>query len=197
MVQVKKTEVAEAITAAAHELFKTHGYSGTRMPQIAKAAGVSAANIYVYFNAKLDILVAVYQTWFNQKLDELRSRVAASEHPSLALRTLFRGMWQDFPAADNGFCGILIEALADRANQERYSPELRGVVERALLDMLQGCLPLTDPHKLRAIASMLVMAFDGYALNYHLRNGETAPNEEIDALCDMLLAAQTAPQSIP
>ena len=191
MVQVKKTEIAEAITAAAHELFKTHGYAGTRMPQIAKAAGVSAANIYVYFDAKLDILIAVYQTWFNQKLEELRTRVLSCDSPSVALRILFRGMWQDLPAADNGFCGILIEALSDRSNQEKYSPQLRGVVETALLEMLQGCLPSAGQTRLRAIASMMVMAFDGYALNYHLRNGQTAPAEEIDALCDMVLAAQS------
>ncbi len=190
MVQVKKIEVEQAITVAAYELFKKNGYSGTRMPQIAKAAGVSAANIYVYFGAKLDILISVYQSWFADRLDELTHQVGQCSTPSDALRKLFIAMWQELPAADNGFCGILIEALSDRTNQDKYSPQLRASVEKTLIKMLGNCLPDADSDSHQAIASMLVMAFDGYALNYHLRSGQTAPDNEIDALCKIILAAQ-------
>ena len=189
MVQVKKAEVEEAITTAAYELFKKHGYSGTRMPQIARNAGVSAANIYVYFGAKLDILISVYQRWFAQRLDELKTDVGKCKHPAEALHTLFRAMWQDLPAADNGFCGILIEALSDRSNQDKYSPQLRTAVEQALVDMLRDCLPSAQPESLQAIAGMMVMAFDGYALNYHLRDGQTAHDDDINALCTIILDA--------
>lgn len=190
MVQVKKIEVEQAITVAAYELFKKNGYSGTRMPQIAKAAGISAANIYVYFGAKLDILISVYQTWFAERLGELTHEVAQCKTPSDALRKLFVAMWQELPAADNGFCGILIEALSDRTNQDKYSPQLRASIEKTLISMLSECLPNAKPDSHQAIASMLVMAFDGYALNYHLRHGQTAPDKEIDAVCKIILAAQ-------
>ncbi|HLS51652.1 MAG TPA: hypothetical protein VK032_06625, partial [Burkholderiaceae bacterium] len=86
-----------------------------------------------------------------------------------------------------GFCGVLIEALADRSNHERYSPQLRARVVKILSTMLGECLPAVSHESQNAIATMMLMAFDGYALNYHLRDGQTAHNNEINALCQMIL----------
>ncbi|MET0207993.1 MAG: TetR/AcrR family transcriptional regulator, partial [Burkholderiaceae bacterium] len=60
MAQHKKTEVREAILEGAFELFSTQGYAATTLSQIAKSAGVSSGNIYIYFESKLDILYAIY-----------------------------------------------------------------------------------------------------------------------------------------
>lgn len=190
MVQVKKIEVEQSITAAAYELFKAHGYSGTRMPQIAKAAGISASNIYVYFDAKIDILISVYEAWFAVRLEQLKKEIKLCRRPEAALKKLFTAMWRDWPAADNGFCGILIEALSDRAVQDKYSPQLRTSIESTLRKMLAQCLPDADRKTHGAIASMLIMAFDGYALNYHLRKGQIDSDDDIKAICDLILGAQ-------
>lgn len=40
----------------------------------------------------------------------------------------------------------------------------------------------------RYIANLVLMAFDGYALNFTLQNGKTASAAEIKFLCDMILA---------
>ena len=58
MAQVKKAAVLEAIKAAAFELFAQQGYGATSMPGIARAAGISTANVYVYFGSKLAVLYA-------------------------------------------------------------------------------------------------------------------------------------------
>ena len=192
MVQVKKVEVEQAITQAAYKLFKAHGYSGTRMPQIAKAAHISTANIYVYFDSKLDILVSVYRTWFEDRFFEIKRHVLACEDQEEALRQLFMAMWQTLPAADGGFSATLIEALSDRASQEKYSTLLRIPTDNALDRMLAHCLPNYSPESRKAVTNMLIMAFDGYALNYHLPNGQKAHNAEIDALCKIILAAAPA-----
>lgn len=196
MVQVKKIEVEQAITVAAYELFRAHGYSGTRMPQIAKAAGISASNIYVYFGAKVDILISIYENWFAVRLDELKKQVKQCQSPEEALRKLFTAMWRDLPAADNGFCGILIEALSDRAVQDKYSPQLRDSIEASLRKMLAQCLPQANRKTHKAVASMLIMAFDGYALNYHLRKGQIDSDDDIAAICELILGAQ-APRAKP
>lgn len=192
MVQVKKVEVEQAITKAAYELFKTNGYSGTRMPQIAKAAKISAANIYVYFDSKLDILISVYQNWFTERLDEIVRHVVSCQDPPEALRRLFIAIWQTLPAADGGFCGTLIEALSDRSNQDKYSTQLRAPTDKAIDQMLAHCLPTAPPESRQAISTMLIMAFDGYAVNYHLKNGQKANLTEIKQLCSMVLAAHPA-----
>src|SRR5690606_29164542 len=112
------------------------------------------------------------------------------QSPDEALRMLFTAMWRDLPAADNGFCGILIEALSDRAVQDKYSPQLRDSIEVTLRKMLAQCLPQANKKTLKAIASMLIMAFDGYALNYHLRKGRIDSDDDIEAICELILGAQ-------
>lgn len=189
MVQVKKPEVEQAITQAAYELFKAHGYSGTRMPQIAKAAKVSAANIYVYFDSKLAILISVYQKWFTEQLDEVKQHVMGCTNRSEALYRLFIAIWQTLPAADGGFCGTLIEALSDRSNQDKYSTLLRAPTDQAIDQMLAHCLPSAPAQARQAISTMLIMAFDGYAVNYHLKNGQKADANEIRLLCDVILSS--------
>jgi len=188
VVQVKKVEVEQAITQAAYELFMEHGYSGTRIPQIAKKAGVSAANIYVYFGSKLDILTSIYEKWFAERLEDLKRSLKECVTPEERLKQIFLSMWLDFPAADNGFCNNLIEALSDKGTKEKYSSSLRVSVEQSLSKMLASCLPGMKRNQHKAIATFLLMAFDGYALNYHLHDGKLGSSEEIDFLCRMILS---------
>lgn len=184
--QFRKPEVEEAIVAAARKLFMRHGYAGTRMPQIAKAAGTSPANIYVYFSSKLELLTRVYEHWFAEQLRELQQSLQRCSTPDEKLKSLLLGVWRDLPAADNGFCNSLIEAFASPGSKEKYTSNLRVVVERKFADMLAQCLPNLTSEQHQATARFMLMAFDGYALNYHLNEGETACERDIEFLCAMM-----------
>src|SRR5690606_6309262 len=172
IVQIRKTEVEQAILVAARELFMEHGYAGTRIPQVARAAGVSPANIYVYFGSKLELLNRVYEQWFAERLDALRLSVRHCTTRQEALQRIVMAVWRDLPAADNGFCNSLMEALSAPGSKEKYSSSLRMVVERSLVGMLADCTPQLSPPQRGALAKFLLMAFDGYALNYHLNRSE-------------------------
>lgn len=187
MAQVKKAEVEQAILEAAYRLFAQQGYAGTRMPQIAKAAGISPSTIYVYFSSKFQILSSLYVPWFEQRLEALETSLKRCRTAPQKLRRIVTAMWSELPAADNGFCSNLIQALSERPEDE-YRPHLRIYIEERLSVMLTGSLPeLTAPQS-RYIANFILMAFDGYALNFTLQNGKTASAAEIKFLCDMILA---------
>jgi AcrR family transcriptional regulator len=47
------------ILDATREVFLTHGYAGTTIDEIAKAAGISRGSFYTYFPTKRDVLLAV------------------------------------------------------------------------------------------------------------------------------------------
>ena len=47
------------IVEATREVFLTHGYSGTTIDEIARAADVSRASFYTYFPSKREVLLAV------------------------------------------------------------------------------------------------------------------------------------------
>jgi AcrR family transcriptional regulator len=46
---------------AAHELFCEHGYAGTRMTDVAEAAGVAVQTVYFTFHTKAELLQACYE----------------------------------------------------------------------------------------------------------------------------------------
>jgi AcrR family transcriptional regulator len=48
-----------AILDATREVFLTHGYAGTTIDEIARAAGISRASFYTYFPTKRDVLLGV------------------------------------------------------------------------------------------------------------------------------------------
>lgn len=67
----KKAKQRAALTAAAIQLFRDHGFERTRMEDIATAAEVSVATVYNYFPTKQQILV-----------DIVRSDVIGGQDPS-------------------------------------------------------------------------------------------------------------------
>lgn len=51
----------QRMLAAAHELFVARGYSGTRMADVAAAAGVAVQTVYFTFHTKAELLQACYE----------------------------------------------------------------------------------------------------------------------------------------
>ena len=112
MSQVKKSEVKAAILASAHRLFGRNGYNDTSIARIAADAGISTANVYVYFRSKIEILYAIYDPWMRARLSRLERELARISDPRRRLKKLFRTLWRDIPAEDNGFANNIMQALS-------------------------------------------------------------------------------------
>ena len=76
MGQVKKAEIHAAIQGTALRLFSRKGYARTSLEEIARGAGVSTANVYIYFASKLEILYSIYEPWMGERLDRLEAGLA-------------------------------------------------------------------------------------------------------------------------
>ncbi|MGD9116122.1 MAG: TetR/AcrR family transcriptional regulator [Dehalococcoidia bacterium] len=55
----KKSDRREQILKAALDIFSRKGYAAATMPEIARAAGVAAGTIYIYYPSKRELFVAV------------------------------------------------------------------------------------------------------------------------------------------
>jgi AcrR family transcriptional regulator len=185
--QRKKIEIRDAILAAAYRLFAQRGYSNTSMPQIAKSVGVSPANIYVYFRSKLDILFSVYDPWLMRHLDDLERSLAAIRTPAGRLRRILNALWRDMPAADNGFANNMMQAFSTTTVNQGYSPTLRISVENRLSKLLDAAIPELGRANARDLADVILMAYDGYVINFHLHQKNTCPLRRIDFFVDMVL----------
>ncbi|MDQ0317047.1 TetR/AcrR family transcriptional regulator [Amorphus orientalis] len=194
MPQVKKQAVADAILAAATDLFRKQGYTQTSMAEIARAANTSTSNLYVYFFSKLDILLAIYEPWLQNSLDRLELELADIADPRARLEHLLLTLWRDMPRANDGFAINFIQALSTSAANERCDPALLRWATKRVAGMLRAALP---PERMHAatpdqLASFVMMAFDGFNLNHNLRGVAVSAEMSVNTMVTLLLG-QTAP----
>jgi len=189
MAQVKKPQVRDAILAAALRLYRRQTYQGTTLAQIARAAGVSSANLYVYFDSKLDILYAVYEPWIRARLLLLQEKVKRIDAPLERLRLVLRTLWKEIPAEENGFVNNIVQALSTASKGEKYKPDLLHWMEERIAAMIRDALPLKRRAVLdeARIAHMMVMALDGYSIHNHINPCGVADDATIDVMVKLLL----------
>jgi AcrR family transcriptional regulator len=137
MGQVKKAEVQEAILRAAFRLFGKRGYANTTLAQIAGRAGVSTANVYVYFKSKLEILYAIYDPWMRARLERLETELGALDGTYERVRHILATIWRDIPAEENGFVNNIMQAISAYEPGEGYRPTLLKWMESRLDAMIR------------------------------------------------------------
>jgi AcrR family transcriptional regulator len=195
MVQRKKEGIRDAILEAAFRLFSEQGYSETSIPAIARAAGISTANVYVYFNSKIDILFTLYAPWLEERLDKLDRSLRRVQDPQERLRKLLLALWRDLPRESNGFANNVMQAVSTSSGNGDYSPQLREFVQGRVAGWIQDCMTVT-PAESQMVASVVLMAFDGFAMNVRLEHG-VACNVEIARLFGRLFATSDAEHGQP
>jgi AcrR family transcriptional regulator len=188
MVQVKKHNIRRAILASAFRLFSRQGYHATTLAQIARGADVSPANVYIYFGSKLDVLYALYDPWLRQRITRLEQRLKQLRSPHRRMRALLQALWKDIPAEQNGFANNVMQAVSATTAEEGYDPSLLQWVERKVAELLREALP---PERRALLGTprfshILMMAFDGFVINYHLRPGRACSERTLELMCRLL-----------
>lgn len=187
MAQVKKTGMREAILEAAFTQFRHKGYTATNMTGIAKGAGMTVSNLYVYFDSKIQILYEIYRPWLIEQLDQLKVSVSRMRTPRARLRRIIIGVWGDIPSADQSFANALIEALAVAPQGQGKPNDLLKWSENELREMVQGCMPgeKTEILSNDLLAHVIWMAFDGFVINRRI--GDIRDIEKVaDLMADLL-----------
>jgi AcrR family transcriptional regulator len=193
VVQVKKTEVRDAILKSAFRLFKRRGYVTTTTAQIAAGAKVSESNLYIYFGSKFEILFALCEPWMRSRIEQLEQRLIDETDPRHRLEIILNTLWRQMPSEDNGFMNSLMQALATTARREGYRPNLLLWTEERVEALIVNCLPQQRRSQLSrgGFAHLLMMAQDGFVLNRHLSPESVCSDETIDLVCDLLLGNST------
>src|SRR5881409_4453210 len=71
----------EAILRAATDVFASRGFFNAQVADVARAAGVAAGTVYLYFRSKDDLLVSIFERTMRDGLAEGRKSVAAIADP--------------------------------------------------------------------------------------------------------------------
>lgn len=125
---VTAADTRERLLRGAAEVFAQRGYDGTRVADIAAAAGVSNGALYAHFASKADLLVAALRAHGRRMLADA---FAADPDRSVTDLLLLIGRW--LPRRDDDANRyLLVEALvAARRDQDVARPMRDYVTERA------------------------------------------------------------------
>ncbi|VVE01061.1 TetR/AcrR family transcriptional regulator [Pandoraea capi] len=194
MPQVKKEDIRLAILEASHALFLEKGYVDTTMVQIAKRAGISHANIYSYFTAKLQVFFCVYEKWFKARISALETEVMSAHGAHARMRTLLAGLLVETPRLDNGFSHNLVQALATVSPGDPYDPSLLQWFRERLSAMLAASAPslARDSVRRARLIDMLVLIFDGCLVNYHVNPASLPDVAMLEEYVAAFLSAEPA-----
>src|SRR5580700_2247094 len=103
---VAATETRERLLRAAADVFAERGYDGTRVADIAAAAGVSNGALYAHFGSKADLLVAALRAHGKRVLSDL---LAAD--PGRPVTDLLLQVGRSLPRRQDSRGYLVVEAL--------------------------------------------------------------------------------------
>lgn len=190
MARVKNEAVREAILAAATREFTENGYINTTISRIARTAGTSPSNVYVYFTSKVEIAIAVYEPWYMKRITELGDKVCRSSTPEKKVSKLIDGLFRDI--ASQGYTIILVQALATAGPADQYRPDLLKWTEARIAEMIKDISAAGSQwteHQARALAHILMLIFDGIAVRRNL-NQPTQDSEDALGVLSRILATE-------
>lgn len=124
---VTAAETRERLLLAAVDVFARRGYDGTRVADIAAAAGVSNGALYAHFGSKAELIVAALRAHGPRLLADM---LAAD--PGLPVAELFVAVGRRLPCRPDARGSLIAEALvAARRDEDVARPMHDYVGERA------------------------------------------------------------------
>jgi AcrR family transcriptional regulator len=162
---VTAAETRERLLSAAADVFAERGYDGTRVADIAAAAGVSNGAMYAHFGSKAELLVAALRTYGRRLLEEA---FAADPDRSVTDFLLEIGRWLPRRRDARGY--LIVEALvAARRDQDVARPMRDYVGERgdwlvSLMDIAQAQGEIEPSLSPNALAHFCLLLSIGSAL---------------------------------
>jgi AcrR family transcriptional regulator len=133
-------ETRNRLFDAAAKAFADRGFHGTSTRDIAAAAGLSPAAVYIHHRSKEELLHQISLRGHRDTLDLVRAAVGSAEDPADQLAAVVR-LFAAYHARANTSARVINYELAALSEEHlaevleirrKISSELRGVVERGL-----------------------------------------------------------------
>src|SRR6478752_681363 len=88
--RAERVDKRDALLRAAIDVFASRGFFNAQVADVARAAGVAAGTVYLYFRSKDDLLVSIFERTMRDTLAEGQAAVAAVPDPAGRLRLFAR-----------------------------------------------------------------------------------------------------------
>src|SRR6266849_2343001 len=180
----------DAILRAAIDVFAERGYFNAQVADVARAAGVAAGTVYLYFKSKDDLLVSIFDRSMRDGLAAGRAAVADLHDPRERLRRLARAHLARLGGDRNLAVVFQVELRQSTKFMERFSSTLLrdylGLIREAIADGQRAGLFRSDI-KPTAAAKMLFGALDEMATNWILSCRRCSLEADAEAVVDLFI----------
>ncbi|OFW17843.1 MAG: hypothetical protein A3F69_05730 [Acidobacteria bacterium RIFCSPLOWO2_12_FULL_66_10] len=180
----------DAILRAAIDVFAEHGYFNAQVADVARAAGVAAGTVYLYFRSKDDLLVSIFERGMREALFEGRAAVADVRDPREQLQRFARMHLARLGRDRNLAIVFQVELRQSPKFMERFSVTLLrdylGLIRAAFADGQREGLFRADI-KATAAAKMFFGALDEMATNWILSARRYSLEADAEAVVDLFV----------
>jgi TetR/AcrR family fatty acid metabolism transcriptional regulator len=180
----------DAILRAAIDVFAERGFFNAQVADVARAAGVAAGTVYLYFKGKDDLLVSIFERSMREGLTRGRAAVANLDDPRERLLRLARAHLARLGRDRNLAIVFQVELRQSTKFMERFSATLLrdylGLIREAVADGQREGLFRADV-KATAMAKMLFGALDEMATNWILSRRRYSLEADADIVVDLFI----------
>ena len=194
----ERGEKRDLLLRAAIDTFAARGYFNSQVADVARAAGVAAGTVYLYFRSKDDLLSSIFERTMTDAIADGRSGIAALPGPEARLRGIAR-LHLDRLGRDRALAIVFqVELRQSTKFMERFSAtalrEYLGIIRDVVAEGQAAGLFRKDVNPTFA-AKLFFGMLDEMATNWILSKRKYSLASEAEPIADLFvrgLSAQTA-----
>jgi TetR/AcrR family fatty acid metabolism transcriptional regulator len=185
-----KPDKRDALLRAAIDTFAARGFFNAQVADVARAAGVAAGTVYLYFRGKDDLLISIFERTMEEAIAEGRQIVGALTDPVERLREIAR-LHLGRLGRDRALAIVFqVELRQSTKFMERFSStglrEYLGIIRDVIADgqARQSFRPGINP---TLAAKLFFGSLDEMATNWILSRRKYSLAAEADTIVDLFV----------
>jgi TetR/AcrR family fatty acid metabolism transcriptional regulator len=188
--RVEKIDKRDALLRAAIETFAARGFFNAQVADVARAAGVAAGTVYLYFRGKDDLLISIFEKTMKEAIASGRESIATQTDPLTQLRTIAR-LHLDRMSRDRALAVVFqVELRQSTKFMERFSAthlrEYLGII-RDVIARGQSMGIFRKTLNATLAAKLLFGMLDEMATNWILSRRKYSLIADADAIVDLFV----------
>ena len=195
--QTPVVDKRDAILRAATDVFARNGFFQSQVADVARAAGVAAGTVYLYFRSKDDLLVSIFERTMREAIEDGRAALERVADPRQRLERLAR-LHLERLGRDRELAVVFqVELRQSTKFMERFSNtflrDYIGMLRETIADGQKAGLFRADVNPTIA-AKVLFGALDEMATNWILSKRRYSLAAEADAVINLFVNGVGAPK---
>jgi TetR/AcrR family fatty acid metabolism transcriptional regulator len=185
-----RSDKRDLILRAAIDTFAARGFFSAQVADIARAAGVAAGTVYLYFRGKDDLLISIFERTMTEAIAEGRAILEKRDEPSDRLREIAR-LHLERLGRDRSLAVVFqVELRQSTKFMRRFSStqlrEYLGIIRDVVADgQTRGTFRKDWSPTL--VAKLLFGALDEMATNWILSRRKYSLASEADAIVALFI----------